>query len=80
MSTLHIINDARKQTLISVNDGVIYIENGVYGMDKDQSGTTCYALTPDIEARGLGLPKDVQGVDYTGFVELCTRYDKVVTW
>jgi len=39
-----------------------------------------HALEEDLQARNLTAPERVQVVDYPGFVELCTRYDKVNSW
>ncbi|ASL26689.1 sulfurtransferase complex subunit TusB [Azotobacter chroococcum] len=39
-----------------------------------------HALEEDLQARNLTAPERVQVVDYPGFVELCTRYDKVNGW
>ncbi len=39
-----------------------------------------HALAEDLEARNLVAPERVRTVDYPGFVELCTHYDKVNGW
>ena len=42
-----------------------------------------FALESDVLARGLAiddLPQRVSLIDYPGMVELCTRYDKVLSW
>jgi len=68
------------------------IEDGVYAalansdlsaqilavMDKH----TFYVLGPDLLARGIqnSVLEQIESVDYSGFVTLCTQYDKVVSW
>ncbi len=42
-----------------------------------------YVLAPDMEARGFGgtqLLAGINKVDYSGFVDLVTRHDKVHSW
>ena len=42
-----------------------------------------FALTPDMDARGLPQSASIDGVsfvDYAGFVELTTQHDKVNSW
>ena len=71
---------------------IILIEDGVYAalansdlsaqilaaMDKH----TFYVLGPDLLARGIqnSVLEQIESVDYSGFVTLCTQYDKVVSW
>ncbi|MDN6859676.1 sulfurtransferase complex subunit TusB [Pseudomonas sp. CAN2814] len=44
-------------------------------------GNALFALQEDLQARGLDeLPTRVIAVDYPGFVELTTRFDKVNAW
>ena len=99
MSTLHIINKEPRSTVfsncskaISAKDSIILIENGVHALlDKDwlndlaqrENANPCYALNPDIEARGLinitrGL--NITCIDYREFVELCTQHERTVSW
>jgi len=39
-----------------------------------------FALQEDLSARGLKPFARVQGLDYAGFVELCTRHARVNSW
>jgi tRNA 2-thiouridine synthesizing protein B len=41
-----------------------------------------FSLQEDLDARGLMNRKIDQAdvIDYNGFVELCCRYDKVISW
>ncbi len=72
---------------------VLLIEDGVYGALKDSATTekvqsamakfSLYALGPDLKARGVGEQQLIEGVtvvDYDGFVDLVTEYDKVQAW
>lgn len=74
-------------------DAVLMIEDGVYGalagtaltqiMEAMPASVSLYALTPDVEARGLAAGKiqdGVEGVDYAGFVELVTKHDRTQAW
>lgn len=78
--------------LATLNDGILLIEDGVYGAINNSLFTptlelalnqfNIYVLHPDLAARGiLGQvhPKVVM-VDYAGFVDLTVRYDKIQTW
>lgn len=72
---------------------VLMIEDGVYGAVK---GTTVadkvttaggevsfYVLGPDLAARGMSKDKlidDVKIIDYAGFVDLVTEFDRVQAW
>ncbi len=46
------------------------------------ASNSLFALQEDLQARGLeAVPaRRVGSVDYPGFVELCTRFDKVNSW
>ncbi|MNP75855.1 Protein TusB [compost metagenome] len=45
------------------------------------AGNPLFALLEDLQARGLDdVPVRVVALDYPGFVELCTRFDKVNAW
>jgi tRNA 2-thiouridine synthesizing protein B len=73
--------------------GILLIEDGVYAALKGTMVTEkvkaalsdhkVYVLGPDIEARGLKNENLIEGlevVDYGGFVDLVTEYDKVQSW
>ena len=82
-------------TVVHAQDGdaVLMIEDGVYG-GLDGTGLTeiisdktktvsLYVLSPDLSARGV--PSDrliagVEGVDYSGFVDLVAKHDRTQAW
>ena len=67
-------------------DGVYAAMNGTAVADKVKaamSGRSLYVLGPDVKARGLSEDNVIDGVkivDYEGFVDLVTEYDKVQSW
>ncbi|TCK09054.1 sulfurtransferase complex subunit TusB [Marinobacterium mangrovicola] len=65
-------------------DSLLLIEDGVYWLqppfrDLLPAEGKLFALTPDIQARGLEIALEQQ-VDDAGFVELSVSHDKVVSW
>lgn len=94
MSCLHTVNKAPRLRLlesclsvINKEDAIIFIEDGVYHCADAEllrrlSGlNSCYGLIEDLSARGLSTSVDnVELVSYRTFVELCTSYDKIVSW
>lgn len=93
--TLHTLNRSpdsgllqQCRPLLTAGDGLLFIEDGVLHTLQSPvtlqlpAKITCYALQEDCKARGL-LPrchKDFNLLDYAGFVDLCTRYAKVIAW
>jgi tRNA 2-thiouridine synthesizing protein B len=86
--------NALESCLATVQAGgaVLLIEDGVYGATR---GSACepklraamakvevYALAPDLEARGMAnsVSEGVKLVDYSGFVELVTKYNTCQSW
>lgn len=72
---------------------ILLLEDGIYGamagttiapkMAKALKTVPIYALGPDLEARGIGVDKIVEGikvVDYAGFVDLTTQHKSVQSW
>jgi tRNA 2-thiouridine synthesizing protein B len=100
MSTLHTINKSPFDRnslesclrVISDNDAVLLIEDGVYAATGTSfskvvaaaaKSHTVYVLGPDLSARGMkedGIVEGVKVVDYEGFVDLVTENDKVNSW
>ncbi len=101
MSTLHTVNKSPFQTSTLVSclkhakdgDGILLIEDAVYGTLKDTSAAgdvspqqgrvAIYALGPDLAARGLAEANLIDGievVDYGGFVDLVCKYDVTHSW
>ncbi len=79
--------------VISDKDAILLIEDGVYGAtagtsfsDAVKAATnshSVYVLGPDLSARGMKEDRIVEGVkvvDYDGFVDLVTEYDKTNSW
>ena len=72
---------------------VLMIEDAVFGALKGTAVTAkvqkalgnlkVYVLGPDLKARGMTEEQVIDGVtvvDYAGFVDLVTEYDKVQAW
>jgi len=72
---------------------ILLIEDGVYALMKNASTAAqlhsalkkykIYALEPDMKARGVSPENAIEGVslvDYDGFVQLTTEYDKLQSW
>lgn len=79
--------------VIGPQQGLLLIEDAVYALLPHTSAFNAmqllpasvklFALEADVLARGVAiddLPPRVTLVDYPGMVELCTRYDKVMSW
>lgn len=95
MGTLHLINKSPQSSdalaaclrVLAQGDAILLIEDGVYaalaGSESAQSLVDLgSALQADLEARGLSgrLAAGIDSVDDAGFVELCTRCDRVMSW
>ena len=79
--------------LAKKGSAILLIEDGIYATQKNTGATemvdsavvrhSVYALTPDMDARGIDKSRLIDGislVDYNGFVQLATEYDKVQSW
>jgi tRNA 2-thiouridine synthesizing protein B len=94
---LHVVNkspyerDALATCVGYCRDGdtLLLIEDGVYAAvaagkaAAKLQGLKVAALSPDLQARGIGEDKLVAGiqlVDYAGFVDLVTTTDRVQSW
>ena len=95
MKTLHTISKTPTSNLltscleaIAEDDGVLFLEDGVYYLWKDIKDLIyteqyeCYALKEDLLARGIEITstKGVNLVDYPAFVDLCEKYEKIINW
>ena len=95
MKTLHTISKTPTSNLlnscleaIADDDGVLFLEDGVYYIWKDIKDLIyteqyeCYALKEDLLARGVEITsiKGVNLVDYAAFVDLCEKYEKIINW
>ena len=78
---------------LSEGDSVLMIEDAVIGARKGSAAAAMlegamkngavYALAADLSARGITPEQTVPGtqiVDYGGFVDLVTQYDRTVSW
>lgn len=74
-------------------DAVLMIEDGVYGglggtglteiMADFGKTVTLYVLSPDLAARGIDAGRligGIEGVDYSGFVDLVAKHDRTQAW
>jgi tRNA 2-thiouridine synthesizing protein B len=79
--------------LAKADAGILFIEDGIYAVQKNAAAAEkvqqalgshrIYALEPDLRARGINAENMIDGislVDYDGFVELTTEYDKLQSW
>ncbi|MBO3274179.1 sulfurtransferase complex subunit TusB [Pseudomonas schmalbachii] len=87
-------NDGRLASclhLLGPDDGVLLSGEAVHALragtapcqalELMPAGNALFALLEDLQARGLDdVPARVVALDYPGFVELCTRFDKVNAW
>ena len=94
MSTLHVVShspfsDTRLGSclrLLGSEDALLLCGDGVYALQLQGSALTSleektvFILEEDLQVRNLKCPTWATGVDYTAFVELSIRYDKVNTW
>lgn len=95
MATLHLINQSPSRSdsleaclrVLAANDAILLIEDGVYaGLADTETARALagvgYALTADLEARGLQgrLGAGIGSVNDNGFVALCIRCDRVMSW
>ena len=79
--------------LAKVDSAILLIEDGIYAVQKNSSTAEImqqalgqhplYALQPDLQARGINPDSVIDGIsliDYDGFVQLTTEYDKLQSW
>jgi tRNA 2-thiouridine synthesizing protein B len=79
--------------LAKPGSAILLIEDGIYAAQKNTAVGdkvtaaagmhTLYALTPDLEARGIDKDQIIDGislVDYEGFVQLTTECTGVQSW
>lgn len=75
-----------KQGLLLIEDAVYALLPRTPALNALQllpTSVRLYALEADVVARGLAMddvPKRVNLIDYPTFVDLCTQYDKVLSW
>ena len=79
--------------LAAKGSAVLMMEDGIYGalkgteksdaVVKSMASLSFYVLGPDLQARGLGEDKLIDGVtvvDYSGFVDLAEKFDHTQAW
>lgn len=73
--------------LIEPSDGVLLTENAVYLISHTvllerliEKTPNIFALSPDLDARGIDIIQPIKNVSYSDMVELCVTYSKVVSW
>ncbi len=94
---LHILNKRVEQDVffqrIAQGDALIFVGSAVLCLHKNAQNADqlkqycqefpCYALEPDLLARGLGhdeIITDIKWLDYSGFVTLTTQHEVIKTW
>ena len=85
MNILHIVRDPNERLALEIagrqskEDSVslLLIQDGVLARPS-LDRVTCYALSDDLEARGVSSPGRV--VDYDGMARMISEHDKVVVW
>ncbi len=78
--------------VITTNSAILLIEDGVYAATKaggnnnslfqHTSNVKIFALKEDLQARGLTefLLPNIELVNYSGFVQLTSHYQKIHSW
>ena len=72
--------------ILLIEDGVYAAFDGTVVAEKVRAALAdhkIYVLGPDVAARGMSEHQVIDGigvVDYSGFVDLVTEYDKVQSW
>lgn len=92
MRTLHTLNKASLDNSASMDcfrslsdgDGLVLIQDAVYLTQLKKLSSKkvdVYAMQHDLHTRGLSpLEGHTRIINDNDFVELCTQYDKVVSW
>lgn len=94
MAQLHIVSKSpfndqaleRALPLISAEDTLLLIDDGVYAASKNNpfiaqlQNTQCYALTDDMALRGVTMDKAITALDMSGFVDLSFDAHNIISW
>lgn len=91
MTTLHIVHKLEHGRLpgalrrsFAPDDTLLLTGDGVYAVlaGRHELPAHCHALGDDVRARGLlpQWPPEIPLLDHGGFVDLCVRYDKSLSW
>ena len=67
--------------LIGEDDQIVLLEDGVY-LGLQSLPFSAFAIRVDVDARGLSgrLTEQIESIDYSDFVSLCGKADKVCSW
>lgn len=92
MTTLHILNKLSPEhpasrdclRVLKKGDALLLIEDGVYLTQRNRiskKSAKVYALQHDLHLRGLSpMQNHIKIINDAEFVDLCTQYDKVISW
>ena len=87
--TLHILNKAPEHARFSTcleallpNDLLILSENAVLALARQNVTLpeNCFALAPDLAARGLGSAFGEQAIGYQDLVQLTEKHPRIISW
>ena len=82
---VHTINKVSALVLcsnvIAEGDQIVLLEDGVY-LGRQSLPFSVFAIRVDVDARGLSgrLTEQIESIDYSDFVSLCAKADKVCSW
>ncbi len=83
--TQSVLSDCLK--VAGPNDSILLMQDGVYGLQHPELSNAAqgiYILLDDLLARGIEQHNDqnsnIQQVDYSGFINQCTRHKHVISW
>ena len=82
---VHTINKVSALVLcsnvIAEGDQIVLLEDGVY-LGRQSLPFSVFAIRVDVDARGLSgrLTEQIESIDYSDFVSLCGKADKVCSW
>lgn len=91
-NTLHIINSSSAELwremlrVIQPDDAIVLLADGAYALSKPLLQSTLsaqhvFALDSDVTARAMNAHvQNVQVINYGQFVDICTQYQKTVSW
>jgi len=92
MATLHILSKPTREhpasrdclRLLAKGDALLLIEDGVYLTQRNRlakKSVDIFSLQHDLHLRGLSpLQNHIKIINDDEFVELCTQYDKIISW
>lgn len=69
--------------VLGAQDSILLMQDGAYGTQHPSLQTNTQAkfvLADDLQARGLSSTQDIKCIEYSEFVSLCERHQKVISW